>query len=93
MIFDEIHYDSENDYGFFCVLDEYQDTYSISPLLIENTQDPLPTIKNREKSNTDLNSLSITFRIVLINSLFMVGSCVSSFIICYRYFNNNNNKK
>lgn len=88
MTFDEIPYDTNDDYGFFCNLDDDNNSItSLSNKKKDNVSIPeehIPINKN-EIINNYKYKLVIKFRTILINGICVIGTCISSIIMCYKF--------
>jgi hypothetical protein len=88
MTFEEIPYDINEDYGFFCNLDD--DNNSITSLSnkkknnVSIPEEHIPINKN-EIINNYKYKLVIKFRTILINSICVIGTCISMIIMCYKF--------
>lgn len=76
MLIDEIHYDTEDDYGFFCDIDTEIHNDTINKVVVK---------ENIRKVNNDNQYVSFRCRMAIVNAVLMVGTCVSSIILCYGY--------
>jgi len=79
MLLDELHYDIDDDYGFFCVLD---DEPPIADSMNRNEHK-----ENSRRVDYKNNHIVFRFRMAVLNTLLLLGTCVSSIIICYNYIN------
>jgi len=89
MIIDEIHYDADTDYGFFCALDdcEHDSRDQQKPLQVNDRKKPEEEWDSIEYTNNKDNSITIRIRFAILNGLIVFGTCISSIIICYKYMN------
>ena len=88
MVFDEIHYDTDSDYGFFCNLDEYD---NIKPSLYVEKENDVHKESIEHTIETEFfykEHVISRYRVVLLNALFMIGTCVSTIFICYKCSSN-----
>ena len=81
MLIDEIHYDNiEEDYGFFCDMDNEILPGTINKVIIKSI-----IKENIRKLHNENQYISFRCRLAIVNSLLLVGTCVSSIILCYSY--------
>lgn len=83
MLIDEIHPDLEEDYGFFCNLDNDFDDYHI-----KCKKDPLRIIINKDKpvilNNYSNDYLTIRNKLGLLQGVVIFGTCISGIVLCYK---------
>ena len=83
MLIDEIHYDNiEEDYGFFCDMDNEILPCTINKVIIKSIIKE--NIRNLHNEN---QYVSFRYRMAILNTFLLVGTCVSSIVLCYNYMN------
>lgn len=88
MLVDEIQYDIEEDYGFFCDIDLYDDeireSFIITPLPIKHVE-----VDTLETTTPHHNYFTKRYAILLLDTIFIIGILTSSISMSYAYIYKN----